>query len=158
MGRIVTSVKAASFENLEKEIEITALVDTGAMYLTLPMQWKDRLGDFGDIRHQDCYLADGSCIKSLIAGPVRLKIEGFDNIYTDICFVDMKPDSSGHFEPLLGCIPLEQSQAAVDMLGHRLLKLKGVDLKGFQLTPSERSVLDAKSVQSKQATPFENNK
>ena len=33
------------------------------------------------------------------------------------------------FEPLLGYIVLEQSQAAVDMLGHRLVKVKYLDLK-----------------------------
>ena len=32
-------------------------------------------------------------------------------------------------EPLIGYIPLEQAQAAVDMLGHRLIKVSHVDLK-----------------------------
>ena len=33
------------------------------------------------------------------------------------------------YEPLLGYIVLEQSQAAVDMLGHGLVKVKALDLK-----------------------------
>ncbi len=148
MGRIVTSVTTASFENLEKEVTISALVDTGAMYLTLPLQWKERFGDFGDLREQTCVLADGSRVKGIIAGPVRMKIEGFQNIYTDIAFVDMKPDASGHFEPLLGCIPLEQSLVAVDMLGHRLLKADSFDLKGFQPSPNERTVIELRDMQA----------
>jgi hypothetical protein len=32
-------------------------------------------------------------------------------------------------EPLIGYFPLEQAQAAVDMLGHRLIKVSRVDLK-----------------------------
>lgn len=150
MGRIVTSVTTASFENLEKEVTLSALVDTGAMYLTLPLQWKDRFGDFGDLREQTCVLADGSRVKGIIAGPVRLKIDGFQNIYTDIAFVDMKPDAAGHFEPLLGCIPLEQSLVAVDMLGHRLMRADAFDLKGFQTKPSEKSLIELRAAQAEE--------
>jgi hypothetical protein len=40
----------------------------------------------------------------------------------------MKP-RDGVYEPLIGYISLEQSQAAVDTLGHRLLHIKRMDLK-----------------------------
>ena len=40
----------------------------------------------------------------------------------------MQPDE-GTYEPLIGYIVLEQSQAAVDMLGHRLIHIKRMDLK-----------------------------
>ncbi len=40
----------------------------------------------------------------------------------------MKP-KEGRYEPLIGDIVLEQSQAAVDMLGHRLIPVKRMDLK-----------------------------
>lgn len=40
----------------------------------------------------------------------------------------MKP-ANGEYEPLIGYIILEQSQAAVDMLGHRLIPIKHMDLK-----------------------------
>ncbi|MGE5293559.1 MAG: hypothetical protein ACM3VT_01895 [Solirubrobacterales bacterium] len=33
------------------------------------------------------------------------------------------------YEPLVGYIVLEQAQAAVDMLGHRLIHVKKTDLK-----------------------------
>jgi hypothetical protein len=36
---------------------------------------------------------------------------------------------AGRDESLIGYITLEQSQAAVDMVGHRLIHLKWVDLK-----------------------------
>ena len=46
----------------------------------------------------------------------------------EILFVDMEP-ANGDYEPLIGYIILEQAQAAVDMLGHRLVPVKGMDLK-----------------------------
>ena len=63
-----------------------------------------------------------------ICGPVRIQIEGFRLIYNEVLFVEMNPDN-GEYEPLLGYIILEQSQAAVDMLGHRLVPVKRMNLK-----------------------------
>lgn len=40
----------------------------------------------------------------------------------------MKP-ADGDYEPLIGYIVLAQSQAAVDVLGHRLVPIKHMDLK-----------------------------
>jgi len=40
----------------------------------------------------------------------------------------MQPED-GDYEPLIGYIALEQSQAAVDVLGHRLVHVKRLDLK-----------------------------
>jgi hypothetical protein len=40
----------------------------------------------------------------------------------------MHPED-GVYEPLVGYIVLELSQAAVDMLGHRLVHVKRFDLK-----------------------------
>lgn len=42
--------------------------------------------------------------------------------------VDMEPDD-GEYEPLLGYLVLEQCGAAVDMIGHRLIPVKYMDLK-----------------------------
>ena len=39
-------------------------------------------------------------------------------------FLNMTPDKEGLYEPLLGYVILEQAQAAVDMLGHRLVQKK----------------------------------
>ena len=63
-----------------------------------------------------------------VCGPVRIQIEGFRPIFGEVLFVDMKP-ADGEYEPLIGYIVLEQSQVAVDMLGHRLVPIKHMDLK-----------------------------
>jgi hypothetical protein len=59
---------------------------------------------------------------------VRIQIEGFRPIYNEVLFVDVIPES-GEYEPLIGYVILEQSQAAVDMPGHPLMPVKSVDLK-----------------------------
>ena len=46
----------------------------------------------------------------------------------EVFFSDMRPED-GVYEPLIGYIILEQSEAAVDMLGHRLIHVKRMDLK-----------------------------
>jgi hypothetical protein len=63
-----------------------------------------------------------------VCGPVRIQIEGFPPIYNEVSFVEMKPQD-GEYEPLIGYLVLEQSQAGVDMLGHRLIRIKHMDLK-----------------------------
>lgn len=45
-----------------------------------------------------------------------------------MAFVEMNP-ADGNYEPLIGYTVLEQGQAAVDMLGHRLVRIKHMDLK-----------------------------
>lgn len=42
----------------------------------------------------------------------------------------MKPED-GVCEPLIGYIILEQAQASVDMIGHRLVHVKRTDLKSL---------------------------
>ena len=67
-------------------------------------------------------------MEGTICGPVRIQIEGFRPIYNEVLFVDMEP-ANGQYEPLIGYVILEQCQAAVDMLGHRLVPVKRMDLK-----------------------------
>lgn len=64
-----------------------------------------------------------------VCGPVRIQIEGFPRVYSEVAF-DMNP-ANGKFEPLIGYIVLKQSQAGVDMLGHRLIPIKHMDLKRY---------------------------
>jgi hypothetical protein len=96
--------------------------------MILPTAWRDRLGDLEEIETLDLQTATQETAKGLICGPVRIQIEGFRPIYNEVCFVDMKPDD-GAYEPLIGYVVLEQCQAAVDMLGHRLIHVKRMDLK-----------------------------
>jgi hypothetical protein len=51
-------------------------------------------------------------------------------VFNEVTFVNSEPQD-GAYEPLLGYIPLEQSRAAVDLVGHRLVPLKASDLKAF---------------------------
>jgi len=128
MGRIVANVRITNL--LEKEAIITcdALVDTGAAYMVLPKAWKERIGKITTIREIDCETATQEMVKGEVCGPVEIRIEGFEPVYGEVLFFDMKP-KDGVYEPLIGYIILEQSQAAVDMLGHRLVYVKKTDLK-----------------------------
>lgn len=128
MGRIVSNVRITNL--LEKEAVITcdALVDTGAAYMVLPKAWKERIGKINTVREIDCETATQEMVKGEVCGPVEIIIEGFEPIYSEVVFIDMKP-ADGVYEPLIGYIILEQSQAAVDMLGHRLIHVKKTDLK-----------------------------
>jgi hypothetical protein len=55
-------------------------------------------------------------------------VEGFEPVYGEALFFDMEP-ADGIYELLLGYIVLEQCQAAVDMLGLRLVHVRKTDLK-----------------------------
>ena len=128
MGRIVTTVRIASLQEADKRITCDALVDTGASYMVLPSAWRERLGELEEIAIVSLETATQETVEGKICGPVRIQIEGFRPIYNEVLFVDMHPEN-GEYEPLIGYVILEQSQAAVDMLGHRLIPVKRMDLK-----------------------------
>ncbi len=128
MGRIVTSVTIESLFGEKKSLRCDALVDTGASHMTLPSAWKDRLGELDTVATVDVETANQSTIKGEICGPVTIEVEGFRYVYGEVMFIDMVPNE-GRYEPLLGYLPLEACQAAVDMLGHRLVHVKRMDLK-----------------------------
>lgn len=128
MGRIVTQVKIQNPLDKERVLEFSALVDTGAAYLTLPLAWKEKIGQLEDLHKVDAELANQNKVAGLIAGPVRLEIGGFRPTYTEILFIDMGAESED-YQPLLGHLPLQQCGVAVDMVGHQLIALKYVDCK-----------------------------
>lgn len=128
MGRIAAHVTLENSAAPEKRIECDALVDTGASHLVLPAAWRARLGDLKDLGTVDLETADQSILRGTVCGPVQIQIEGFRPVFSEVVFVEMKPED-GRYEPLLGYIVLEQSQAAVDLLGHRLVHVKRLDLK-----------------------------
>jgi predicted aspartyl protease len=132
MGRIVTPVTIKNTIDASHSLRCEALVDTGAAYLTLPIAWKERLGALEQVRTVEAEIATQEVIEGAICGPVRIELEGFAPIFGEVLFVDMAP-RDGVYEPLIGYITLEQSQAAVDMVGHRLVHVKRVDLKGFRI-------------------------
>lgn len=128
MGRIAASVKIENPADRERKIRCDALVDTGASHLVLPSAWRDRLGNLEVVRKVQLELATQAAVEGDVCGPVRIQVEGFQPVFGEVVFVDMQPEN-GEFEPLLGYIVLEQSQAAVDLLGHRLIHVKRLDLK-----------------------------
>ena len=128
MGRIVSSVTITNVKDPSKVIRCDALVDTGASHMVLPSAWKDRLGELEVLNIVELELADQHKTQGELCGPVQLQVEGFHRVHNDIVFVDMAP-VDGTYEPLIGYLVLEQSQAAVDMLGHRLVHVKAFDLK-----------------------------
>lgn len=128
MGRIASFVTIENPMDTGKRIECDALVDTGASHMILPSAWRGRLGELREAGCVEMETADQSVLKGTVCGPVQIHIEGFRPVFSEVVFVDMKPEN-GHYEPLLGYIPLEQSQAAIDMLGHRLVHVKRLDLK-----------------------------
>lgn len=129
MGRIVTQVQLQNTQQLECKLEFSALVDTGAAYLTLPRAWRSQLGEVLDSEEVELQTATNQKVTGELCGPVRITIAGFRPIRTDVLFIDMEPDEDNFYEPLLGYIPLEQTNVAVDMLGHRLVPVKYIDLK-----------------------------
>ena len=131
MGRIITQVKVENANHPEHHIEMSAMVDTGAAYLTLPSAWAERLGNLPYTETVELATATGAVVEGEMRGPVRVYIGNFRPLHTDVLFVDME-DEYGEYEPLLGYTPLEMCGAAVDMLGHRLVHAKYIDLKGLR--------------------------
>jgi predicted aspartyl protease len=129
MGRIVTQVKLANFAEPSKALSLSALVDTGVAYITLPNAWRESLGEVEQLAEIEVEMADQSVKKGCVCGPLRARIGEFRPIMAEVLFLDMQPNEEGEYEPLVGYIALEQAGAAVDMLGHRLVHVKRVDLK-----------------------------
>lgn len=129
MGRIITQVKIANFSDPSKAIEIDAMVDTGASYLTLPSAWKDRLGELRKIEDVEVETATGEIRQAEIYAAVSIKVANFREVISEVLFIDMEKTENGEYEPLVGYIVLEAIPVAVDMLGHRLVKVRALDLK-----------------------------
>jgi hypothetical protein len=128
MGRIIASVKIENIADASKSIRCDALVDTGAALMVLPSVWKERLGDLEALGEIELETATQERITGEVCGPVRIQVEGFRQIFSEVLFIEMNP-VDGDYEPLIGYIILEQSQIGVDMLGHRLIPIKYMDLK-----------------------------
>jgi predicted aspartyl protease len=129
MGRIVTQMKLSNLSDPNMTLSLSALVDTGAAYITLPNAWREKVGEVEQLAEIEVEMADQSLKKGAVCGPLRARIGEFRPIMAEVLFLDMQPDDDGEYEPLIGYIALEQAGAAVDMLGHRLVHVKRVDLK-----------------------------
>jgi len=96
--------------------------------MVLPSAWRERLGELDEVATVTLETATQATVEGKICGPVRIQVEGFRPIYNEVLFIDMTPED-GEYEPLVGYIVLEQCEAAVDMLGHRLIDAERMDLK-----------------------------
>jgi len=104
-------------------------VDTGAGALILPKAWKEKLGDFKRPEPVELQLANQDVVCGEACWSVEIKIDGFRPVANEVIFVDMGLNEDNGYEPLLGYVILEQAQVAVDMLGHRLVPVRYIDMK-----------------------------
>lgn len=129
MGRIIVGVQVTNCTQPEAALHCMALVDTGAYMLTLPTAWRPRLGPLPPGRTEAFELADGRMRDGEIVGPVQISIDGFGRgFFGEVLFLDMV-DAGENPEPLLGYLTLEAAGVMVDMVGHRLAKVRHFDLK-----------------------------
>ena len=129
MGRIIAQTKVTNLFDEDKFIRCGMFVDTGVGALILPSAWKERLGEFRRSEAVELLLANRDVVRGEACWPVEIRIEGFRPVSNEVIFVDMERGEDDEYEPLLGYVILEQAQAAVDMLGHRLVPVRYIDMK-----------------------------
>ena len=125
MGRIIAQTKVTNLSDESKSVHCGMFVDTGAAALILPAAWRSRLGSFPREDGVELVLDNGGVVRGAACAPVEIEIEGFRPVVNEVMFVE----TEGEEEPLLGYVILEQAQAAVDMLGHRLVPVRYLDMK-----------------------------
>lgn len=125
---IIVSVTIDNVRDISMSLRCDAFVDTEFPLMVLPASWKDKLGDLESTRTIEVETATRRTIRGEVCGPVRIQIEGFRPIFSEVSFVEMKAEG-GECKPLIGHIVLAQSQAAIDILRHRLVPIKHMDLK-----------------------------
>ena len=139
MGRIIAQTKVTNLFDETKFVQCGMLVDTGAAALILPAAWRERLGEFPRSETVELLLANGETVRGEACAPVEIKIDGFRPVVNEVVFVEAaEPDDTAGGdtagggnaeEPLLGYVILGQAQAAVDVLGHRLVPVRYMDMK-----------------------------
>ncbi len=131
MGKIITQVKITNVMDKSQSLEFSAVVDTGASHLTLPMAWRKHFTEMDFREDSLAEIADGSTVEGELAGPFLVEVgDGLSRSHGDIFFMEMQPNERGDCEPLLGHLPLQYGRLGVDMVNHRLFKVKYVDCKG----------------------------
>lgn len=127
MGRIIAQTTVTNRSDGDKSIECGMLVDTGAGAMILPGSWKARFGRFLRTESVELQLANQEVVHGEACGPVEIRIHGFRPVWNEAIFLDAAEGEDA--EPHLGYVVLEQAQAAVDMLGHRLVPVRYIDMK-----------------------------
>ncbi len=112
MGLIYADVRVSNATG-DAERTVAALVDTGALYTTMPTSMLEEIGT-ERIRQMRFELADGSEMVSDV-GVAVVALNG----HTVPTLVAFGPDD---VEPLLGAMTLQQLELAVDMKNERLVE------------------------------------
>ncbi len=63
-----------------------------------------------------------------VCGPVRIQIEGFRPVFSEVVFLEMQL-VNGDYDLWLATLSWSKARLPVDMLGHRLVHVKQLDLK-----------------------------
>lgn len=129
MGRIIAQTTITNRFDDNKSVQCGMLVDTGAGALFLPRSWKERLGGFVHTEAVRLALANQEVVSGEACAPVEIVIEGFRPVWNEVVFLDEDSAGDDEFEPMLGYVILEQAQAAVDMVEHRLVRVPTIDMK-----------------------------
>lgn len=124
MGGIIAQTTVSNPFDDGKSVAGGMLVDTGAGALILPASWKSELGRFLHAETVELVLANGETVRGEACAPAKIEIDGFRAVFNEVLFVDGEDT-----EPLIGYVILEQAQAAVDMLGHRLVRVPYIDMR-----------------------------
>ncbi len=104
-------------ENLftQRAMPVKALVDTGAVFLSLPGHVAVQLGfDTDEVTTREVVLANGHCQSVPMIGPLRVR---FGDRYCDLSALVLGD------EPLLGAVPMEM----MDLLVHPASQTLGVN-------------------------------
>ena len=126
MGRIIAQTTITNRLDEDKPIRCGILVDTGAGTLILSRSWKAKLCRFLHAEPVRLPLANKEVISGEACAPVE--IEGFRPVWNEVVFLDADSEGEEDFEPLLGYVILEQAQAALDVVGHRLAPVLCIDM------------------------------
>lgn len=99
------------FKNLE--IEVSALVDTGALFMCVPANIAAQLGfDNSEIQQRVITLADGMTRLVPVVRPVTIEFENRSYMTEALVLGD---------EPLIGCIPMEAMDVIVDPRSQKMV-------------------------------------
>ena len=96
--RIIVAVKIENVRDVSKNVRCDAFVDTDALLMVLPAAWKYRFGELESTRTINLETATQGAVQGEVCGPVRIQIEGFRPISSEVLFVDMQPED-GEYEP-----------------------------------------------------------
>lgn len=128
MGRIIAQTKVTNLADEGKSVHCGMFVDTGAAALILPAAWRSKLGSFPREESVELVLDNGEVVHGAACAPVEIEIDGYRPVVNEAVFVEAV-EAEGAEEPLLGYVILAQAQAAVDVLGHRLVPVRYLDMK-----------------------------